>query len=186
MGLTIHYKGKLSAPQSVQALTEEVRDIAETLGWMYNIISDEQVAGIVTAPENCEPIWLTFLKDGTLVSLSYLEFNIDGKGWVSTKTQFAGMDAHMAVVRLIRHLSKKYFQDFTMEDEGHYWETDDVNLLRKQFATYEALIDAVTTALEDFPALPGETPAGLAERLERLLKDSMGGPDNSPAGGGAA
>jgi hypothetical protein len=36
----------------------------------------------------------------------------------STKTQFAGMEAHIAIIDFLKHLSKKYLKEFTLTDEG--------------------------------------------------------------------
>lgn len=175
MGLTIHYKGRLKSPECIDSLIAEVGEIAAILGWEQKVISDEQVKGVVTAPENCEPIWLTFLHDGTLVSLSYLHFNIESNGWVATKTQYAGMEAHITVIKLLRYLSEKYFGTFELNDEGHYWETNDEAVLRENFRQYNAMLDRVAGALENFETRPGETKEDMAGRLEEFLKERMSG-----------
>ena len=92
----------------------------------------------------------------------------------STKTQFAGADAHIAVIKLLRYLKEKYFSVFELNDEGMYWETMDEKVFLKQFARYEFLLDAVAEALTGMKTVPGETPLSLADRIEKLLKDRFG------------
>jgi hypothetical protein len=52
----------------------------------------------------------------------------EGKGipaeaeqWLFTKTQYAGVETHMAMIRLIRYLDEKYFERFELHDESQYW-----------------------------------------------------------------
>ncbi|MEO7046854.1 MAG: hypothetical protein ABI091_16245, partial [Ferruginibacter sp.] len=75
----------------------------------------------------------------------------------STKTQYAGLDAHIAIIKLLKYLSKKYLKDFTLIDEGYYWETDDEKILLEQFRKFNLAIDIFCEALKDLPAVSGET-----------------------------
>ena len=92
----------------------------------------------------------------------------------STKTQFAGIEAHKAIIKLLKHLDKKYLKDFTLVDEGSYWETGDDKILQKQFDNYNAAMDIFCDALKDMTAIPGESAESLADRLERLLGGKLG------------
>jgi hypothetical protein len=96
-----------------------------SLNWKYTIINNEELNGIVFSPENYEPLFFTFAKDGKLYSPVYLKYNIEPATTISVKTQYAGIDAHIAFIKLLKHLSKKYFSEFDLSDEGKYWETDD-------------------------------------------------------------
>lgn len=93
---------------------------------------------------------------------------------VSTKTQFAGPDAHIAVLNLLQYLKDKYFSVFELTDEGNYWETKDKETLLAQFSKYNFLFDVVADALNDFKSAPGETIKSLADRLEEFLKNRLG------------
>lgn len=73
-------------------------------------------------------------KDKYLISLCF------------TKTQFAGSEAHKIIIHLLRHISKKYLKNFSLTDEGHYWETNDEKLLEETFKEYSYLINAVSGA----------------------------------------
>jgi hypothetical protein len=92
----------------------------------------------------------------------------------STKTQYAGPDAHIAVIKLLRYLKVKYFSAFELNDEGMYWETMDEKVLLGQFAKYEFLLNAVADALSEMKAVPGETAASLADKIEKMLKKKLG------------
>jgi hypothetical protein len=192
MGLTFHYKGSISSYHLIDEMIGEVEDISKTLGWKYHIwgndksihnkITDtssinykiEDLKGISISPDECEPLSLTFLPDGKLCCPIKLIYNdtvtadlmID---YIHTKTQFAGPDTHIALLKLLRYLKNKYFTDLKVDDEGMYWETQDENVLRSQFAKYNMLLNSVTDALSDFKREPGESVTSLADRLEEML-----------------
>ncbi|HEY5408860.1 MAG TPA: hypothetical protein VIJ92_17340 [Ginsengibacter sp.] len=60
-----------------------------------------------------------------------------------------------------------------LNDEGNYWETGDGKILLNQFKKYNAAIDSFCEAMEGLPAVPGETPESLADRIERLLNEKL-------------
>ncbi|MEO8819242.1 MAG: hypothetical protein ABI267_09855 [Ginsengibacter sp.] len=168
----------------INSLIEEVSDVAKTLGWSSYVFNNENIKGVSFAPGKSEPIFLTFNPDGRLLS----PFNIICKNiydgvqldkelmfTTSTKTQYAGLDAHAAIIDFLKHLSKKYLKNFNLTDQGYYWETGDKKLLIKQFSRYEAAMDIFSEALKEMPAIPNETSESLVERLERLLKEKFGG-----------
>ncbi len=182
MGLSIHYSGYIINKAMIIPLIEEVEDICKALNWSTYIIDDEEIKGISFAPKGSEPIFLFFNADGRIVSLTNLVGQLIPGDMdeeiilftASIKTQYAGADAHMAVIKLLKHLSKKYFRNFTLYDEGYYWETGDENILRKQFRNYQAAIDTFCEALKDFRSRSDETVESLADRLERFLKEKFG------------
>jgi len=184
MGLSIHYSGYIRHKKLIAPLIEEVTDICKTLKWHTHLFDDDKIKGISFAPEGSEPVFLTFNHEGRtlspiniLVKDIYDDIQIPKESifTVSTKTQFAGIEAHIAIIKLLKHLSKKYLRDFTLSDEGNYWETGDAEILRQQFSRYEAAMDIFCEALKDLPANPNETPESLADRLERLLREKFGG-----------
>ena len=183
MGLSIHYSGYILNHQLIEPLTEEVADICKTLGWPIRFFDDEDIKGVSFAPEGSEPVFLTFNKDGrTLSPVNILVKDIfDGVRLdkelifsISTKTQYAGPDAHIAIIRLLKHLAKKYLKDFALDDEGYYWETGDKKILLGQFEKYNLAIDIFCDAIKDLPTAPGETAESLGDRLERLLRERFG------------
>ena len=184
MGLSIHYSGYILQADFIKPLTEEVVDICKDLEWKFHVIEDEEICGVVFSPKECEPISLTFNQDGRLLSPQ----NILVKGiydgikldkelifTTSTKTQYAGMDVHIAVIKLLRYLSKKYMKNFVLEDEGLYWETNDEKVLKDQFERYNSALEFFSEALQNMPDVQGESLESLADRIERLLREKLGG-----------
>ena len=145
MGLTIHYSGALRDPADLPTLIAEATDISKSMQWPYELIHplpDVPVEGILIAPDGSEPLWLTFHKEGFMCNpllYAYVR-DVEGKGipadaeqWLFTKTQYAGAEAHIAMIKLLRYLSNTYFARFELHDESGYWETDDESVCRKRF-----------------------------------------------------
>ena len=200
MGLSFHYKGTIRNLSLIGELTEEVQDICEGLNWKCRIwggkssakikktASDplnpapDDLKGISLSPDESEPLFLTFLPNGNLCSPLKLMFNDPVTNdlmieFIHVKTQFAGPDTHMALLKLLRYLKEKYFTELEVDDEGLYWESEDEKTLLSQFAKYNFTLKMLTEALSDFKAIPGETLNSLAERLEELLRKRLSGGD---------
>ena len=174
MGLSIHYNGIIKDGSLIPKLVDEVKDICNSLQWKYHLFDDVLVKGICFSPPECEPLFFTFSKSGVLCSPVLLQYDIHPATTISVKTQFAGMDVHKAVIKLLKHLKANYFSEFELSDEGYYWETGDETILKKRFREYEFLLDTVCEALQDLISMPGETAETLADRLERFLKERLG------------
>lgn len=184
MGLAIHYSGYITEKEKIVSLVKEVTDICQSLDWQFHTFGDDEIEGVSFAPQGSEPVFLTFNPAGRLLSpVSILTKDIYDDILVpkelyfttSTKTEYAGVEAHIAIIKLLKYLSKKYLKDFTLDDEGYYWETNDEQLLRERFNEYRKLGDAVYNALKDLPASNSETAESLADRIERILKERFGG-----------
>jgi hypothetical protein len=185
MGLTIHYSGRLRKAEDLPTLIEEVKDISSVYGWKYHIYethfpndtfekrtSFENVYGINFTPANCETISLTFLSNGVMASASGIKFFVgtESEKYIYNlfcKTQYAGVFVHQLIIHLFRHLSKKYFENFNLEDESYYWETDDESVMKKQFEVYNSLLDNFVLSIETFPIEKGED---MVTYFERLMK----------------
>ncbi len=199
MGLSIHYRGQIRDYVLIEDLINECEDICKSLQWDYHIWNKvssfnndahihnpdfinytlEDLKGISILPKACEPVDLAFFPSGKLCSTMKLRVNDAATNdlmveYVSTKTQYAGIDTHLTVLKLLEYCKEKYFSFFELSDEGMYWETKDIEVLKSQFARYDFIVNAVRNALSDFKALPGETPESLADRLEELLKNRFG------------
>ena len=192
MGLTIHYSGKLRNPASIPSLIAEAIDISKSMQWPFETIEpmpDVPVRGVLISPEGSEPLWLTFHEKGFMCNpllYSYVQ-EVEGKGipaeaeqWLFTKTQYAGVEAHMAMIRLLRYLSEQYFERFELHDESQYWETNDETICRQKFAEYDRLMDMVGNALDQMKFVPGESAESLAERLEKMLVEKFGASPTQP------
>jgi hypothetical protein len=186
MGSSIHYSGTIRNQSLIQQLVDEASDICISMNWKYTIINEsgkEAVNGIVFSPENCEPVFLTFLSDNKMCSPISLEnkdlYAVNGIDaeliyTTSTKTQFAGPDTHIALLKLLKYLKEKYFENFEMDDEGYYWETNDKKILLQRFNKYNYLLDAVGDVLSGIELKPGETIDSLTDRIEEVLKKKFG------------
>lgn len=185
MGLSIHYYGQISQPERIDELITEVADICQSFDWKSQIIREpnaDKLNGICFAPEGSEPVFLTFLPGGRMCSPINLMcrdiYQENGEEsellyTTSTKTQYAGFDAHVAIIKFLRYLKEKYFALFEMMDEGMYWETNDEKILRSQFDKYEFALNAFTAALSEMKAVPGESAISLADRIEEMIKKKL-------------
>ena len=145
MGVTIHFEGQLTSEAAYQALVGLVSSIAEAKGWLTEPIAsgevtllrvrDEEdwdytgpVKGIVVyLHEDCDPVRLEFDRD-----LYLQEF---------TKTQFAGVQIHLDVLKLLK-ATQPLFRNLKVEDEGEWWETEDTHILTEHFSRSQKAIEA--------------------------------------------
>ena len=185
MGLSIHYSGRLRKAEHLQSLIEEIKDVSDVYGWKYHIFdtyfpnnafenntSFKKVYGINFTPTNCETVSLAFLSNGKMVSPESIEFFAHTKNEpyiyiVSVKTQFAGVTVHQLLIQLFKYLNEKYFEDFNLNDESYYWETNDENLMRERFKEYNNLLDNFALSIETFPVKSGEN---IISYFDRLMK----------------
>ena len=157
-------------------MIEEVKYVAIAQKWEYNIFEEkfseadygketfnEDLFGISFSPEECEPVCLTFLSNGAMVSIisCHIRFNLKDDSelneYVSVKTQFAGPSTHKHIVLFLEYLSKKYFKEFELMDEAEYWETKDERLLEKKFEFLTGMINSLRSGLEMIPMNKNET-----------------------------
>ncbi|CAN5378790.1 hypothetical protein BH11BAC3_BH11BAC3_02000 [soil metagenome] len=183
MGLTIYYSGSISSEKLLGPLIEEVSDICKSLEWKSTILTggnnDDQLTGICFSPEKSEPVFLTFLPGGRLCSPTNLlckdiydevQFAKELMFTACTKTQYAGPEAHIAIIKLLKYISGKYLTNFVVNDEGKYWETGDEKVLYAEFDKYNLLVNIVDKALNDLHRSPADTPGSLAEKIQQILK----------------
>lgn len=191
MGLSIHYSARIRHIALIEQLIEETTDVCKSMEWKYNVIretGDETVNGIIFSPENCEPVFLTFLPNRRMCSPTNLKYKdayvsngLDPEliYTTSTKTQYAGPANHIALLKFLKYLKGKYFGTFVMDDEGFYWETNDEKILVDRFNHYSYLLNAVGEALSNIPHQPGDTTDSLVERIEKILKEKFGSEGSS-------
>src|SRR5678816_1972288 len=138
MGVTIHFSGRLRSPVDAPRVVEELLDIAQTLDWPHVIIDDPEDVGISVRPHpECESFLLLFDARGAIRN-PVLE-----SGGYFCKTQFAPASVHVALVKLLRHLGKRWFVELTVVDEGGYWETGDLQELERHRRTVGLALDHV-------------------------------------------
>lgn len=192
MGLSIHYSGRFNTNAALSEMIEEVKDIAEVYGWDSTVFEenfplipsdktthDKNIYGMIFTPPGCEPISLCFLSNGRMSSpINLLAFgnstNKKEKAYlymVSVKTQFAGSSIHKIIIHLLKYLSDKYFKEFTLTDEGQYWETGDEKLLDENFDRYNMLMDMVSDLFENNPINSGESFEKYFTRILKQIKN---------------
>ncbi len=191
MGLTIHYSSKFNPKANLADMIEEVEDIAKQMKWKYRIYEtefpegslkkrkyDDKLYGICIMPPECEPVVFSFLSNGRMSSSLQLGFY--GKStnafekkllyMMFTKTQFAGWQVHAIIINMFKYISNKYFLNFELKDEGHYWETGSEITLRKHFGLYEDLLSKFTTAFETIPANENEDFMDYIKRMGKWVR----------------
>jgi hypothetical protein len=113
---------------------------------------DDTLRGLlITIHPESEPVWLTFNEAGEMVY--YMALNDVGAYWENkllfTKTQFAGVDTHIAVCEFLHWLNEAYMPDLHVYDEGDYYESGDASRLARAFDTLNGIMDRLQNALED-------------------------------------
>ena len=150
MGVTIHFEGKLKDKDSLAQCLDLAKQFAEERIWHVKSIDNPEVTlrrvrheqdwnyvGPVTGIEiqphsDSEPLRLEFDRD--LYVQDYI------------KTQFAPVNVHVQVGELL-HLLDSFFEGLAVEDEGEYFETNDLSLLTKHR-------DSVSSALSEYLVNP--------------------------------
>lgn len=194
MGLSFHYSGSIAKPELLPELITEVQEIAKIYQWKYHVFDSEfetdefgktdynsNIYGISFTPPECETISICFLSNGRMSDIALLTFwgnseNEEEKAYLyqmSVKTQFAGIKSHQLIIQLFKHLSKKYFSNFELSDEGMYWETNDIEILKKNFKRYTAILDGFSLAIQTFPVNKSENIEDYILRLLNVVNDNL-------------
>ena len=148
MGLTISYRGSLRDPSAAEMLLGDVFDLCMEMGWYYMPIHRSNVMpakGIMITPQGCETIILAFLTNGVLydpfhfIYTEHPEREVvkeDRYQWIHVKTRYAGVDTHIAIIKMLRYLSTKYFESFELRDPSGYWDTGNAAACFEHFGEF--------------------------------------------------
>ena len=181
MGVTVFYKGVLKSPDLIDPLLDELKHLAEELGWEFCPFSDTDLnlsgAALQVHPE-AESLDFYFNPQGRLVNIAEAIFRKEGRSnpaedeidalhlcWC--KTQFAGPLVHKMVVELLVYLQEKYFTEMEITDEGGYYPDKDEKELLRRMQFLDAMIDAFGKMLET-----GEPPDDLPEAQKNSLRQA--------------
>jgi hypothetical protein len=202
MSVAIHYSFTLKQTVTLKQLVNEVADICESMEWKYDIIHAENIDAftilaenklryaeaditglLFSASNNCEPVWLTFLPNGrssTITNVTFETYTAANEQlyWASTKTQFAGASIHVAIVKLFKYLSQKYFSVTEVEDEGNYWNSGDAQLLQEKISFFNAAISTLQEAMQQLSIMEGESINAIADKIEALLQQKLNKPSD--------
>lgn len=179
MGITIHYKGKLNSTDLNDQFCEELEDIARSMEWTYNSFDfDEKnktpVKGLFIQPHpKSELLQFMIDKNGFLRNALMLEHfpHDDEITFLNhTKTQFAPIEIHIAIVKLLKYLHQKYIENLDVYDEGDYWQTGDTTLLQERFDFLNVKIAMLEDVFSKIEFKKDSTPESVADKIEEILK----------------
>jgi hypothetical protein len=88
-----------------------------------------------------------------------------------TKTQFAPVDVHIAIIKLLRYIQKKYMVNLEVWDEGDYWEMEYSAILagRIDFLNYK--INFLADALNSVEFEKGTSAESVADKIEEIFRN---------------
>ncbi|MBK7425730.1 MAG: hypothetical protein IPI60_01160 [Saprospiraceae bacterium] len=205
MAITIHYKGKIKDITQRDAMTEELEDICKSLGWKYDTIKrgtetclsyqytdehdaqgekvDIKFSGIVFTPPGSETVVMVISNGGWIVNpLALSHFGNDASNEFKefaysqfVKTQFAGPEIHIALIKLFKYLSAKYFDFFEVRDEADYWETMDKDILLGKFKYMDNLLNKVESWLNSEIFSDANNLEDIVDKIEKLPLRGRGG-----------
>jgi hypothetical protein len=180
MGVTIHYKGKLNSADDINSFCEEMEDIAKSMGWKCSVFdfddkSNVPLKGVIIGPhEKSEPLPFMVDKNGFLRNPFMLEFSKDDDEftWFNhIKTQFAPIEIHIAVVKLLKYIQKKYISNLDVYDEGDYWQTGDEKILKEKIDFLNGAINQLADVLNSIEFEKDSSPESIADKIEEVLKN---------------
>ncbi len=175
MGVTIHYRGRLNEVGQLARLCDEMADIAAAMGWETTRLDDDWerpadarlrftskgaqidghlgLKGILIRPNvEAESLSFFFDRERNLRSMMDVVLIVEGtlkpeEAWVSVKTQFASPEVHAWIVGLLKYVKKRYISDLQVSDEGQYWETGDIRILREKMEFIGKKIEQLSARL---------------------------------------
>lgn len=191
MGVTIHYRGKLSPDHSIDEVIDHLKNLCfeqELECWTRddevtaeNYLAKEdigaQIKGIeINVHPDCETLSFTFdtktrqlcdiweqIGTGKKFTCGKDRWSADHKGKhkvkgsLFCKTQFAGAYAHIVVCRLLRELKDKFIPRLYVSDEGEYWQTGDIEKLKKNIGSLGEMIKALGETMKGIASQKGMT-----------------------------
>jgi hypothetical protein len=181
MGVCINYIGSLNTTDSIFDFIEEIEDICKIMEWKYSIIDEDwtkksdvrfikdpitnqmdiqgdvYLKGIIFTPPDCESMQFLFDIDGKMTDLFQKAFENSSNEYKPkyqwTKTQFAGVEVHIALIKLLKYIKSKYIANLEVKDEGEYWEYEDKQRLEKNMGIINAGIELITGIAENSQSL---------------------------------
>lgn len=180
MGVTIHYKGKLDCVENIDSFCEEMEDIAKSMGWKHTIIdkfdSNDKIPVkgiIIRAHEKSESLQLISDLHGNLRNVFAFEFAGEDSDLTYLnfiKTQFAPVEIHIAVIKLLKYIQQKYISNLDVYDEGEYWQTGDEKILKRKIDFLNRIMDQFEDVLNSVKFEENETAESVADKIEEILK----------------
>ncbi len=180
MGITIHYKGKLNSPDLINPFCEELMDISKEMGWHYTYFDFDKkkdkipLKGLfVSTHKKAEPLIFMMDKEGHIrnaIFLDHFEEVDDTTYFNHTKTQFAPVEVHIAIIKLLKYIQKKYMANLEVWDEGTYWEKEDPIVLKEKIDFLTEKINFLADALNSVEFEKEASAESVADKIEDLLR----------------
>ncbi len=180
MGLSIHYQGGIDRIADIPKFIDELEDIADSMHWMSQRINDDEAdpnfRGIIVNPQGeCEPLCFIFDRQGRMRGLMDLITNqvepTEFSYYIATKTQFAETETHVWIIGLLRYLQQRYLSDLKVEDEGDYWETENLETLQQKKQFLQSMIEQLSGALAQSEPLPENSSTDdIVAQIEAIVK----------------
>jgi hypothetical protein len=180
MGVTIHYKGKLNSNDELDSFCEEMEDIAKSMGWKHTVIDKfdtndkTPVKGIIIRPhEKSESLQLISDQLGNLRNVFAFEFAGEDSELTYMnfiKTQFAPVEIHIAVIKLLKYIQQKYISNLDVYDEGDYWQTGNEKILKGKIDFLNGAINYMSDVLNSIDFEEGSSAESIADKIEKVLK----------------
>ena len=186
MGLAIHYRGRLRDVAQLEMFQRRIGEFALKNGGRarnWRSQSDTRpgrfVRGVLLdlAP-GMETVSLLVAPEGWIVPMGSIEDAEEGRipeaPWVSVKTQFASHEGHVRLVELLDALKKEFLPGLEVSDEGDYWETRDLDTLRRKLGFLDRAIKTLGRELSQSPLSPeaAEDPEILASHIARVAEQA--------------
>ena len=179
MGITIHYKGKLNSSDLIDDFCEEMEDISKSMKWKFNSFDyDEKdktpVKGLFISPHpKAELLQFMIDKNGYLrnaLMLEHFQHDDDITFLNQIKSQFAPIDIHIAVIKLLKYIQQKYVTNLVVYDDGDYWQTEDTALLQEKMNFLSEKIDLFEVALNSIPFELNENEESIIDKIEEVFR----------------
>jgi hypothetical protein len=181
MGVTIHYKGKLNSADDIGSFCEEIEDIAKSMGWKhsafdFDLKDKEPLKGVIIQPHpKSESLQLMTDQQGNLRNAFAMEFAGEDSELTYLnfiKTQFAPVENHIAVIKLLKYIQQKYISNLDVYDEGEYWQTGDEKILKRKIDFLNSVMDQLEDVLNTIEIEEGASAESLADKIEEVLKNT--------------
>ena len=158
-GVTISYRGSLADIGRVEDFEDRVLDLALEVGGharVWRSVNDDDPRRVVRGVmldlyPGQETTSLLISPEGWLINLFEIEDAEKGQlaepPWCFVKTQFGPVEGHVALVELLAALQREFFPNLEALDEGGYWETRDLAVLRAKIEHVQSAIDGLADGL---------------------------------------
>ncbi|MDM8523818.1 hypothetical protein QUF80_10660 [Desulfococcaceae bacterium HSG8] len=174
MEVSMHYRGRLSDTRKIRTMCDELIGIAARMNWEWISLDEDwsvpanatvivstngaeidgylSLKGVgLTVDADSDPLQFFFDSQGNLrdplSQIMITEGHMEPENaWVSVKTQPSSPETHIRIVALLKYLKKYYIPDLQVFDEGEYWETGDIEILREKMDFTDDKTESVSGA----------------------------------------